>query len=150
MVHYYFFLLLYIKNLLGNLEANVKLFVDDTSVASIVSDPINISQKLNKNLDKFGLWSNKWKMSVNPDPSKQVHQVIFLREITKVYQLSTQKHFGIHLDKELSLKHINGKINKANNGIRIIRKLNNILPCHALLTIYRYFVRPDLDYGDVT
>ena len=40
-------------------------------------------------------------------------------------------------------------INKANKAIEIIRKLNNILPCHSLLTIYRSFVRPDLDYGDV-
>ena len=40
-------------------------------------------------------------------------------------------------------------INKANKGIGIIRKLNNILPCNALWTIYRSFVRPDLDYGDV-
>ena len=34
-------------------------------------------------------------------------------------------------------------------GIGIIRKLNNILPYHTLLTIYRSFVRPDLNYRDV-
>ena len=31
----------------------------------------------------------------------------------------------------------------------MIRKLNNILPCHVLLTIYRSLIRPYLDYGDV-
>ena len=57
---------------------------------------------------------------------------------------------GIHLDEELTFKHhINENINKTNKGIGTIRKLNNILPCHALLTVYRSFVRPDLDYGDV-
>ena len=57
---------------------------------------------------------------------------------------------GIHLDQELTFKHhINEKINKANKGIGTIPELNNILPCHALLTIYRSFVRLDLDYGDV-
>ena len=57
---------------------------------------------------------------------------------------------GIHLDEELIFKHhINEKINKANKGIGIICKLNNILSCHALLTIYRSFVRPDLGYDDV-
>ena len=57
---------------------------------------------------------------------------------------------GIHLDEELTFKHlINENINKANKGIGTIRKLNNILLCHALLTIYRSFPRPDLDYGDV-
>ena len=33
--------------------------------------------------------------------------------------------------------------------IGIIRKLNNIRPCSALLIIYRSFIRPHLDYGDV-
>ena len=56
----------------------------------------------------------------------------------------------IHLDEELALKHhINEKIDKANKGVGTIRELNDILPCHALLTICRSFVRPDLDYGDV-
>ena len=40
-------------------------------------------------------------------------------------------------------------VNKANKGIGIIRKLDNILPRSALLTIYRSSVRPSLDYGDV-
>ena len=57
---------------------------------------------------------------------------------------------GIHLDEELTFKHhTNENINKTNKGIGTIRKLNNILTCHALLTVYRSFVRPNLDYGDV-
>ena len=57
---------------------------------------------------------------------------------------------GIHLDQQLTFKHhINEKINKANKSIGIIRELNNILPSHTLLIIYRSFVRPDLDYGDL-
>ena len=66
------------------------------------------------------------------------------------YHLKFEKDLGIHLDEELKFKHhINEKINKANKGIGIIRKLNNILPRSALLTIYRSFIRPHLDYGDV-
>ena len=57
---------------------------------------------------------------------------------------------GICFDKELTFKHhINEKINKVNKGIGIICKVNNILPSHPLLTIYRSFVRPHLDNGDV-
>ena len=98
-------------------------------------------------------------MSFNPNPSKQAQGVIFSRKINKVYyifnnftvqQISSQKHLGIHLDEELTCKHhINEKINKANKGIGIICKLNNILPRSTLLTIYRSFIRPHLDYGDV-
>ena len=34
-------------------------------------------------------------------------------------------------------------------GVGIIRKLSKILPRNSLITIYKSFVRPHLDYGDV-
>ena len=156
------FFYIYINDLSGTLESNVKLFADNTSMFSVVRDPINTSQKLKNDLDKGSLWANKWKMSFNPDPSKQAKEIIFSGKINKVYhlpillnnstihQISSQKHLRIHLDEELTFKHhINEKINKANKGIGIIRKLNNILPRSVLLTIYRSFVRPHLEYDDV-
>ena len=69
-----------INDLSGNLEANLKFFADDTSTFSVVSNPISASQKVNKDLDKVDLWSNKWKMSFNPDLSKQAQVVIFFTE----------------------------------------------------------------------
>ena len=122
----------------------------------------NTSQKLTKDLDKAGHYDNKWRMSFNPDPSKQAQDVTFSRKINKVHhppllcnnstvqQMSAQKHLGIHLDEKLAFKHhINEKIKKANKDIGIICKLNKILPHSASLTIYRSFVSPHLDYGDV-
>ena len=41
------------------------------------------------------------------------------------------------------------KITKANKGIGKIKKLSNTLPRDALPTIYKSFVRPYLDYGDI-
>ena len=38
---------------------------------------------------------------------------------------------------------------KFNKGIGVIKKLQNRLPRQALLTIYKSFVRPHLDYGDI-
>ena len=104
--------LIYINDLSGNLEANVKLIADDTSMVLVVSDPINTSQKLNNDLDQVGLWANKWKMSFNPDPSKQAQKVIFFTEDNQSISIITQKHLGIHLDEELTFKHINEKIIK--------------------------------------
>ena len=43
------------------------------------------SQKLNNDLYKVSLWANKWKMSFNPDPSKQAQEVIFSRKKSKLY-----------------------------------------------------------------
>ena len=40
-------------------------------------------------------------------------------------------------------------LNKVNKTIGLLRKLQNILPRSALLTIYKSFIRPHLDYGDI-
>ena len=40
-------------------------------------------------------------------------------------------------------------LNKVNKTIGILRKLHNILPGSALLIIYKSFIRPHLDYGDI-
>ena len=58
---------------------------DHTSIFAVFSDTINTSQKLNKDLDRVGLWANKWKISFNPDSLKQAQEVIFSRKINKVY-----------------------------------------------------------------
>ena len=38
---------------------------------------------------------------------------------------------------------------KVNRGIAILRKLQTVWPREALLTIYKSFIRPHCDYGDV-
>ena len=126
-------------DLSDNLESNVKLFTDDMSLFSLVRNPINISQTLKNDLHKVSLSANKWKISLS----------LYLI-ILPFNKYRFQKHSGIHLDEKLTFKHyINEKMNKANKGIGVIRKLNNLLPRSALATIYRSFIRPPIDYGDM-
>ena len=101
-------------------------------------------------------------MSFNPDLTKQATEVIFstktiqppLPPITfnnsNVVSVKSQKHLGMNLDSTLSFNsHLKEKIGKANKGICIIRRLFNYLPRHTLLTIYKAYDRPHLDYGDI-
>ena len=61
-----------------------------------------------------------------------------------------QKHLGIYLDEKLNFSHhIKEKITKAMKGVGVIKILSKMLPQHSLLTIYKSFVRPHLDYGDI-
>ena len=54
------------------------------------------------------------------------------------------------LDSKLNFdSHINQKIKKCNKLIGIIRRLSVHLPRGALLTIYKSFIRPNLDYEDI-
>ena len=81
---------------------------------------------------------------------KLAHTLVLFNDFP-VKRCSIQKHLGIHLDKKLNFNHhVKEKITKANKDIGVIKKLRNILPTDALLTIYKYFVKPHLDYGDIT
>ena len=54
------------------------------------------------------------------------------------------------LDHKLTFQyHLNEKIKKVMKGIGLFRKLQSALPRTSLLTIYKSFIRPHLDYGDV-
>ena len=67
-----------------------------------------------------------------------------------VIRENIQKHLGLFLDSKLSFfDHINEKFKKATKGVSVIRKMNLLLPCSSLLTIYKSFVRLHLGYGDV-
>ena len=105
---------------------------------------------------------NQWKMSFSPDVSKQAQEVVFSRKSYKlahppvffnnvlVKRCFIQKHLGFHLDEKLKFNHhVKQKITKANKGTGVIKRLSNILPRDAFLTIYKSFVRPHLDYGHI-
>ena len=54
------------------------------------------------------------------------------------------------LDSKLDFnEHINTVLSKVNKMIALLRKFQHILPRHSLLIIYKTFIRPHLDYGDV-
>ena len=61
----------YINDLPEELTSSVKLFVDDTSIFSVVHDSSFSSLSLNEDLPKISQWGYKWKMLLNPDTSKQ-------------------------------------------------------------------------------
>ena len=46
-------------------------------------------------------------------------------------------------------EHLKGVLYKISKTICLIRKSQPILPRFSLLTIYKTFVRPHLDYGDI-
>ena len=113
-------------------------------------------------LGRVAWWAFQWKMSFNTNPSKQAVEVHFSPKINPVDTLpvnfnnlsepscETHKHLGLLLDKRLAFdRHLKEKILRANKGIGLITRLRRYLPRNSLLTIYKAFIRPYLDYGDV-
>ena len=92
-------------------------------------------------------------MLFNPDSSKPAQEVQFSRKKTiqvhptislnnvQVERVSYEKHLGILLDEKRNFKqHIDSSV---------IKKLRYNLPRKSLVTIYKAFLRPLIDYGDV-
>ena len=70
--------------------------------------------------------------------------------VNPVYQVQLQNRLGLFLDQKLSFdEYIQCILNKTRKMIRLITKLQPIIPRAALLTIYKSFLRPLFDYEDV-
>ena len=75
---------------------------------------------------------------------------LFIYEVTCYAQTNSQKHLEMLLDKKLNFEeHLIKVESKVNKTSPIICKLQNVLPRSALLTIYKSFIGPHLDYGDI-
>ena len=79
------FFLIYINDLATDLKSNVKLFADDTSLFSIVSDPLETANILNEDLDKTRRWDEQWKIAFNPYPTKQAQEVVFSKNLGNLF-----------------------------------------------------------------
>ena len=69
---------------------------------------------------------------------------------TPVEKVSKHKHLGIIRDSKLSFSaHSKSTISKTRKGIGLLKYLSSHLPRHTLNELYKLYVRPHLDYGDV-
>ena len=121
-------LLVYINDLADGLSSNPKLFADDTSFFSVIHNVETFANELNNDVYQINKWAFQWKMGFNPNPRKQIQEIIFSRKTKKIYHPSSsfynsivsqtpyQKRLGIFLDTRLTfeehLKVIATKVNK--------------------------------------
>ena len=130
---------MYINDLPENLVSNPKLFADDTLLFPVIQNKQLSAQNLNEDLIKIKLWAFQWKMSFNPDPSKQAEEAISSRKLQKsvylslhfnnipVTQSTTQKHLGMLLDVKLDFQeHLKNIYSKFNKTIGLLCKLHNL------------------------
>ena len=81
--------------------------------------------------------------------NKQNYPKIYFNNVS-VFCDNWQKYLEIYLDKSLNFSYnIKKAMSQAMKGTGIIRKLNEALPEHFLITIYKSFVRTHPDYGDI-
>ena len=154
--------LIYINDLEKDIKSRIKFFADDTMLFSVVHNPLISANELNHDLKLINDWAFQWKMSFNPDVNKQAVEVLFSQKNkkelhpplyfngNKILRVKEHKHLGMILDCTLSFSsHIKEKIKITRKNIGILKFLSSHIPLKTLDQIYKLFIRPHFDYGDV-
>ena len=145
-----------------NISSEMRLFADDSSLFTPVQSLDQTHDKLVKDLQTITNWAFQWKMVFNPDITKQATEVIFSVKKKKpehpellfsgipVSREDHTKHLGVYLDSGLNFsKHIREAVMKATKGVSLLKYLSKYVSRKVHDLLYKLYVRPHLDYGDV-
>ena len=152
--------LIYINDLTDNIESDMRLFADDSSLFTCVNGITQTHDQLVNDLQTISTWAYQWKMVFNPDLTKQAIEVIFSCKNEKldhpdlsfggipIARQPYTKHLGIYLDARSNVsKHIKEKVVKSMKRISLLK--SKYVDRNVLDLSYKMYVRPHLDYGDV-
>jgi hypothetical protein len=151
--------LVFINDITNNIESDINLFADDTSLMEIIDNYIESYEKVNRDLHRLSNWANKWLVTfnatktvylkisrkVNPAP----HPILRLNgEIIK--EVFTHKHLGLTFNRTLTWSdHISSLSTRAAQCVGLLRRICRDVPRECLEILYKYMIRPLLEYGDI-
>ena len=64
--------MIFINDILQEMESEISIFADDTTLLASGLDPTETAAQLNRDLSQITFWAKKWKISVNPMKSKDM------------------------------------------------------------------------------
>lgn len=151
--------LIFINDIVVDLDTNVRLFADDTSLYITVDTPQNSAFKLSNNLSNIHKWATEWLVTFNPSKSESLlisrrhtdfqHPALVMNN-QQIQEVDFHKHLGLVFSRDGTWhEHIKLITSKAWTRINIMRKLKYQLDRKALEIIYFTFIRPILEYAGV-
>ena len=153
--------LVYVNDLVSDLETTPDLFADDTSLLEVIN-PRNVAgtfNKINRDLESLSYWAAQWRVNFNA--TKTVYMIVSNKKTPIVYpdlilncqvitRVTSHKHLGITLTKDMSWNlHIDAIIKKAASRLSGIRRIRFLITRKARVTLYNSLVLPVLEYGGV-
>ena len=150
-------LLVYINDIVNEIDCNVRLFADDTWLYIIVENPIVAANILNDNLEKVHTWANSWLVDFNPRKTesmiismkrnKPFHPELIMNK-TPIAEANTHRHLGLVFSSDCGWHtHIVTITGKGWQRINILRSLKFRLDRKSLERMYISFIRPVLEYS---
>ena len=150
--------LIYINDIVSNINSNIRLFADDTSLYMIVDHAERTASILQNDIVKFSDWADSWLVTFNPSKTEsllisrkinQLNHPILTMLNEDISEVETHKHLGVLLSKDGTWhNHINYIKNKAWQRINIMRKLKYTLDRKSVEIVYASFIRPILEYAN--
>ena len=144
---------LYINDILDNVESEGLLFADDTKIYRAITSKED-AQSLQSDLNTLEEWSDEWLLRFHPDKCHVLtlgkfenimhteRYKICNKELEHMFE---EKDLGVIIDSELSFsKHIASKVRTANAIVGLIRRSFSFLDGTSFKKLYTAFVRPHL------
>ena len=147
--------LFYINDIPVGLNSTIRLFADDT-IAYLAIKSNSSCEVLQQDLDKLGIWEDKWKMAFHPDKCNVLSISKNKNPIKYNYTLHGQilehvnkaKYLGVTIQSDLKWhSHINNITKKANSTLGFLRRNLNINSTSVKEQAYKSLVRPSLEYA---
>ena len=149
--------LIYIDDIIDDIESEIFLFADDTSLLEKITNPALSFNKINRDLTKLHNWSKQWLVNFNPTKTKYI---VFSKKLhspdypplqiggEQLQRVRTHKQLGVIFNESMTWEdHVNENCKKAMNRLVMLKKLGAKIPRKSRFTIYLSYIRPVLEFG---
>ena len=151
--------LIYINDITDDLESCPFIFADDTALFEVVDNPTSSTELLNNDLNKISEWSDRWLVTMNPSKTKSMtfsnkkekesHPVLSMRGCP-IDEVVSHIHLGLTFQSNMSWNnHILSVYEKASQRLNMLKPLKFKIDKSTLACLYKSFIRPIMEYGDI-
>ena len=97
--------IIYINDIVQDIESEIMIFADDTTLLASGSDPAETSAQLNRDLNRMSSWAENWKVTFNAPKSKYMifskkylnNSPPYISIVFFIDRVNTHKHLGAYL-----------------------------------------------------
>ena len=147
--------IIYINDIESEIESDILIFADDTSLFATGLDPAETTLQLNRDLEKIANWAIQWKVTFNVKKSKDIifsnkylnNSPPLILNDNYIDRVNVHKHLGIYLSSTLDWsEQIKQVCLKANRKLAVLRSVK-MLSRQTLDLLYKITVRSVIDYA---
>ena len=138
--------LIYINDIVRNINSSIRLFADDISLYIIVENPIQAATILNSDLSQIYIWISSWLVTFCPSNTesllfsrklfKPLHPTLYMNQ-QDIITVESHIHLGLTFTNDLSWhEHLDNIKTKVWHCINVMRKLKFQLNRKSLQIIF--------------